>query len=391
VTRRLGVVGTVTYPTVLDPSSGDVRTWSGIGQYFDDVTVIAQTASLRPRRQRVGNVLYILIPGLPRPVDLFVFPLAAGLIAFGFYVRGVRTWSFSDPLRSGLVCLAMRSLPGVRLVVQLQGQLLRMPSDRFGRTTAFVEAFSRFVIRRADTVRVVSRDIARDAEAAGVPSSRIVIVPSRCDTDFFDPERWQAAGEATRASLPGDPASPVVGFVGSLNRSKGLDVLVRACVILAQRRPLRLAVAGDGPLRHELATTAARRVVPIALLGRLPPTDVPRFLSAIDVLAVPSYDEGLPRAVLEAMAMRVPVVASNVGGIPEAVQDGLNGLLVPCGDADALAVSLARVLDDPALAVRLGAAGRQRVVDEFDARPGWRLIAAVHGADTSGVAVHTQA
>jgi glycosyltransferase involved in cell wall biosynthesis len=88
--------------------------------------------------------------------------------------------------------------------------------------------------------------------------------------------------------------------------------------------------------------------------------------------------------VLEAMAMRVPVVASDVGGIPEAVEHGVNGLLVPSGDADALCDSLGRLIDDPDLARRLGAAARQRVLDEFEAQSGWRLIAAVHGAGPSG-------
>jgi glycosyltransferase involved in cell wall biosynthesis len=88
--------------------------------------------------------------------------------------------------------------------------------------------------------------------------------------------------------------------------------------------------------------------------------------------------------VLEAMAMRVPVVASDVGGIPEAVQHGVNGLLVPSGDADALSDSLGRLIDNPDLARRLGAAARQRVLDDFEAQSGWRLIAAVHGAGPSG-------
>jgi glycosyltransferase involved in cell wall biosynthesis len=382
---RLGVVGTVLYPTVLDSSSGDVRTWSAIGEYFDDISVIAQTAGFRPRRQRVDNVLYILLPQFPRPADLVAFPVGAIVIGLVLYARGVRTWSFSDPLRSGLVCLAMRCLPGVHLVVQLQGQLLRMPSNRFGKSTAFVEALSRFVVRRANTVRVVSRQLAKDAASVGVRSDRIAVIPSRCDTQFFDPKRWREAGAALRSSFPGDPGTPVVGFLGSFNASKGLDVLVTACSKLAQHRPFRLAIAGDGPLRQELERAVARGLPPTALLGRLSSADVPSFLAAVDVLAVPSYDEGLPRVVLEAMAMCRPVVASRVGGIPEAVQDDINGLLVPCGDADALATSLGRVLDDPDLALRLGVAGRKRVVEEFEARAGWRLIAAVHGADTSRV------
>jgi glycosyltransferase involved in cell wall biosynthesis len=383
MSRRLGVVGAVVYPAVLDPTSGDVRTWSEVGAHFDDVVVIAQTAGVRPRLERVGNVAYLLLPRLPRPVDIFAFPFGATAIALASYVRGVRTWGFSDPLRSGVVCLALRVLTRARLVVHVQGQLLRMPSARFGRATPLVEGWARFVIRRADTVRAVSRDIAREAEAAGVDSARIVVVPSRCDTRFFDPDRWRSAGEAMRASLPGDPASAVVGFLGALNASKGLDVLVNACTTLARERPMRLAVAGAGPLREKIEAAAAAGVPPVVLLGHLSPTDVPAFLAAIDVLAVPSYDEGLPRAVLEAMAMGVPVVASEVGGIPEAVQDGITGLLVTPGDAEALARALIRVLDDRDFAIRLGAAGRQRVLDEFNAHSGWRRLAAVHGATPS--------
>jgi glycosyltransferase involved in cell wall biosynthesis len=382
VRKRLGVVGTVVYPPVMESTAGDVRTWFEVGQYFDDITVIAQTDGWLPRWHRLDNVLYILIPKLPRPLDLPTFPLAAAAVAFAVYGRGVKTWSFSDPLRPGLVCLAMRWLPGVRLVVHLQGQLLQMPSSRFGRATFAVEALSRFVARRADTVRVVSRQVAGEAAAAGVAVDRIVVVPSRCDTELFDPDRWREAGKAVRSSFPGEAGSPVVGFLGSLNASKGLDTLIAAATKLAEKRPIRMAVAGDGPLRRELVRAASTGAAPIAVLGHLPTSDVPGFLAAVDVLAVPSYDEGLPRVVLEAMAMCVPVVASSVGGIPEAVDHERTGLLVRPGDRDALVAALDRLLDDPGLGSKLASAGRRRVLDEFEARSGWRRLAEVHDADS---------
>jgi glycosyltransferase involved in cell wall biosynthesis len=379
VKRRLGVVGTVIYPDSMDARTGDLRTWFEVGAYFDDITIIAQRRGWFPRSHSVNNVRYVLLPRLPRTIDLLAFPPAATVIAFVMYARGVRTWSFSDPLRSGLVCLAMRPLGEVRLVVHLQGQLLRMPSNRFKRWTPVVEALSRFVARRADTVRVVSHQIAQEAVAAGVDPNRIMVVPSRCDTELFDPIRWHDAGDAMRASLPGDAASPVVGFLGSLNGSKGIDVLIGATSSLARRRAVRLAVAGDGPLRPQVERAANGCAFPIASLGRVGASEVPAFLAAVDVLAVPSYDEGLPRVVLEAMAMQVPVVASSVGGIPEAIEDGRSGLLVAPGDEEALAAALDRVLEDPALGARLGEAARSRVLDEFNAEAIWPLLAAVHG------------
>jgi glycosyltransferase involved in cell wall biosynthesis len=380
---RLGVVGSVVYPAVLDPRSGDVQTWSEVGVHFDDVVVIAQTAGLRPRFERVGNVTYVLLPRLPRLLDLLAFPLEATVAAAALYRRGVRTWSFSDPLRSGLVCLALRLLPNTRLVVHLQGQLLRMPSDRFGRATSLVERFSRLVAMRADMVRVVSSQIASEAVAAGIPADRIAVVKSRCDTEFFHPDRWREAGRRLRARFPGDPTAPVVGFLGSLNGSKGLDMLDAACTRLARERAFRVVVAGEGPLRSLVERMAVRGNPPTVLLGRIPSSDVPRFLAAVDVVVVPSHDEGMPRAVLEAMAMEVPVVASTVGGIPEAVEDAVSGLLVTPGDPAALATAITRIIGDEAFALRIGQAGRRRVLDEFDARREWNRLAGLHraGAD----------
>jgi glycosyltransferase involved in cell wall biosynthesis len=379
MTRRLGVVGTVLYPAELDPRSGDVRTWSGIGCHFDSVAVIAQTAGRRPRRELVGNVVYILLPQFPRPLDFVGFPFGAFLVAVTLYAKGFRTWTFSDPLRSGLVFLAMRLFPKTHLVVQVQGQLLNMPSNRFGKANALVERFSRFVVRRADVVRVVSRQIEADAVAAGVSPGRIAFVPSRCDTEIFDPRRWSEAGRSLREALPGDPDSPLVGFLGSLNASKGVDTLIAACAKVAESRPLRLVIAGDGPLRSQLDDLASKAGLAVTLLGRLAGDEVPRFLAAVDLLAVPSNDEGLPRVVLEAMAMELPVVASRVGGIPEAIQDSDTGLLTEPGDATALADAIDRVLGDPRLAARLGSAGRRCVVREFEARSGWDRFASLHG------------
>ena len=92
---------------------------------------------------------------------------------------------------------------------------------------------------------------------------------------------------------------------------------------------------------------------------------MPDILAAADLSVLPSLSEGLPNAVLESMAAGVPVVATSVGGTPELVEDGVTGLLVPPRDAEALAVAIARLIGNPALARRFGEAGRRRVHDRF--------------------------
>ena len=156
-------------------------------------------------------------------------------------------------------------------------------------------------------------------------------------------------------------------FVGRLAEQKRVDVLLEAFARLAGRRPdVALRLAGDGPERAALERRAAR----LGLAGRVEwlgaRDDVPALLAEATVLALPSSGEGVPNVALEAMAAGVPVVATDIPGTRDVVADGAEGLLVPAGDAPALAGALERVLGDPALRERLGQAGRARAEGDLD-------------------------
>jgi glycosyltransferase involved in cell wall biosynthesis len=158
-----------------------------------------------------------------------------------------------------------------------------------------------------------------------------------------------------------DPAPdlprPRVLFVGRLAAQKGVTTLLEAVPLL--RSPAAVVLVGDGPLRPALERQAAR-VAPsrVRFQGFVPHADVPAWLAAADVLVLPSVYEELGSVLLEAMAAGLPVVASAVGGIPDAL--GPAGRLVPAGDPAALAAAVDEVLDDPALAAELTAAARRR-------------------------------
>jgi glycosyltransferase involved in cell wall biosynthesis len=152
--------------------------------------------------------------------------------------------------------------------------------------------------------------------------------------------------------------------VGRLRAPKDFLTLVRAMAAL-EPGSAGLRIAGDGPERAALADEVARLGLEstVELLGTR--TDVAELLAGADVFVLSSDSEGLPMSVLEAMAAGLPVVASAVGGVPEAVRDGETGTLVPPGDSAALAHALRRLVSDPALRDRLGEAGRRRVEREF--------------------------
>jgi glycosyltransferase involved in cell wall biosynthesis len=198
----------------------------------------------------------------------------------------------------------------------------------------------------------------------GIPEDRLAMIPS----GIGDEEPPPVDPAEVRASFgwPGD--APLILFAGRLAPQKGVDDLLAALDLLQHIRPdVRTLIVGDGPLRGRLEELAhAYRLDDrVRFLGHR--DDVPRLLAAADLLVLPSLYEGLPNVVLEAMRFRKPVVATAAPGTTEVVQDGQTGLLVPRQHPPALTQAIRLVIEDRALADRLGATGRARVETDFRA------------------------
>lgn len=190
-------------------------------------------------------------------------------------------------------------------------------------------------------------------------AERTVVVHNGIDVLAFRPD--PAARAETRSALGYAPAHVVLGAVARLERRKGLDFLLEVGAIACARVPgLRLLLVGDGPERAELE---ARASAP-ALLGRVTfvgaREDVRPYLAAMDLFAAPSRSEGLGVALIEALAAGRPVLGANVGGIPEIVEDGVCGRLLPGGDLEAWALAIVALAGDPAERARLAAAAPLR-------------------------------
>lgn len=158
-------------------------------------------------------------------------------------------------------------------------------------------------------------------------------------------------------------------FVGRLDAVKGVPLLLEAFAAARARHPeARLTVVGDGPARAALEAQAAALGIAGAttFTGYRSQEEVAALLEEADMLVLPSFAEGLPVVLMEAMASRIPVIASGVAGVPELVQDGVSGFVVPAGDVETLTVRLEKLLADPELCRRMGEAGRVKVEAEFD-------------------------
>ncbi|HEV2808895.1 MAG TPA: glycosyltransferase family 4 protein [Acidimicrobiales bacterium] len=215
---------------------------------------------------------------------------------------------------------------------------------------------------RCDATVAVSNEMAR--RLVGVPGGgRVTVVAPVAPT----PRVRVPAGQA-RASVGARPGQPLVVSVGRLHPQKGHDTLIDAAGILARRRPeVRVVIVGDGPSHDSLARRVQRLGLEevVALVGSRP--SGADTLAAADVVALASRWEGWPLVVAEAIQLGRPVVATAVGGIPEMVEDGVSGWLVPPGSPDALALSLEAALADPGLAMGRAEAARTRFNERYDA------------------------
>jgi glycosyltransferase involved in cell wall biosynthesis len=213
-------------------------------------------------------------------------------------------------------------------------------------------------------VVAVSHDLAGFlAEGFALPRAAIAVVHNGIPLPHLPPPAERAAQRAvSRRALGAPEDAPLVVAVGNLYAVKDHATLLRAVATLPRAH---VAIAGRGEEEPALRGLASELGIPerVHLLGLR--DDVDTVLAAADVFAQSSRSEGLPLAILEAMAAALPVVATDVGGVSEAVIDGETGLLVPPGDPAALASSLGALLDGPARAEALGAAGRARAESAF--------------------------
>jgi glycosyltransferase involved in cell wall biosynthesis len=215
------------------------------------------------------------------------------------------------------------------------------------------DALAGWAIKRADGVRVIGDFTAELVRAAGYTGSIDRYVAFGDFESFID---------EPLAAIPNEPR---VAFVGVLEANKAVDVLIDAWAIVVARLPRAvLTLAGAGTLDEQLRIRALRLGLAehIRFLGRLTREGVRELIDGSTCLVLPSLSEGLGRVILEAMARSRPVVATRVGGIPELVEDGINGRLIDARDRAALAAALIDVLSDRERTEAMGAAGRQRVL-----------------------------
>jgi teichuronic acid biosynthesis glycosyltransferase TuaC len=314
------------------PGAGAFRRWSRAGRLLD------VPSGDRIEGLAVHHPRFAFIPRIGHAISGPLY--AASLAKFVLRYRGrvdvlLGSWAYPD----GFAAVVLASLLGVPSVVKLHGSdidvVARLPGPR---------RRLQWALPRAARVVAVSRPLADSAVALGVSPDRVDVVRNGVDSERFRP---LDRGEARRA-LGESPDVRIVLCIGRIERDKGALDLIHAFARTRHRLAPRakLVMVGDGSAVAECRKTAMELGADVEFTGPLPHDQIPRWIAACDVLALPSWHEGTPNVVLEAIACGRRVVATSVGGVPDVIHSDALGALVNPKDVPALATALQRSLSE---------------------------------------------
>lgn len=253
--------------------------------------------------------------------------------------------------------LELGAILGGRTLVSFRGQDFTFEPDGYDR-----------LLREADHLHFISAHLLEAARARGYPGGKHTLIFPMVDTDFFSP----IVGEGGRPSHEGGFS---VFTAARFEWTKGWDCALHAIALLAERGlDVRYDVAGEGSLKPAVVFAVHQMGLAerVTLHGWLGPERVREMMRGADAYLLASVEEAFNNSVLQAQACGCPVVCSDAGGLPENVEHGVTGFVVPRRDAWALADALERLARDPALRSRMGRAARRRAVERFSLRAGVR-------------------
>ena len=318
---------------------------------FDSVYVLTPDKADFTAELGVSRALHL---GMPRwaPASRYLSLVLLPIIHRRRLARVTVVRTFNTP--AGITGSIIRRLSGARVLVSYGyswAEFVSNGSRLKGRVASLIENRS---LKSADEL-IVATSAQRDDLSDLHPGKPVHLLPNFVDTGMFCP------------ALTTDPsAPPFLLYVGRVERQKNIPLLFDAVETAARLLPgLRLAVVGDGSLRPQLEADALRRELPIEFTGTVPHESLPLLFSRAFAYVLPSDYEGMPKSLLEAMSSGATCIATNVPGTRDLITDGLTGLLVPAGDAAALANAILRLHREPSLRPRFGIEARRFVVSRY--------------------------
>jgi glycosyltransferase involved in cell wall biosynthesis len=339
---------------------------SFVEDFFEKITVV--TIDYRNFTSTLGGTKIAHLPILPLRVPRHAIWILGTVLGIRKLVNAIKldrsVVFFTSPYALYTIIVA-RTLK-IPLVVHFKYDPTTQPLRTFKRY--ILNAMINFALRSADMIIVPTRRLKyvainrinrKDSE------KKIFISPNYVDEELFS---LSVDGRRIRERLSISQDEKVILYMGRLRHEKGLDVLIEAFSSISnQVYNARLVIVGEGPQRNELEEKCRKLGLSnrVLFLRPVPYTLVPSFLAASDIVVLPSFSEGHPKFLVEAMMMGKPIVATDVIGIKDTVRAGKEAILVKPGDPRALAYALKMLIEDEELARTLGNSAREKALKEY--------------------------
>lgn len=332
-----------------DWSGGQQQTFSlltGLRERGHDVMLVCPTGSLLGERARAEGIAVLELP-MKREADF-----SSMLALYGLMKK--ERFDVVNVQRPKVHTLALVAALFARVPVFIVTRRVLFPIK------SSISAALKYSFR-VSRIIAVSEGIKKALVSSGIKEEKIVTIYSGTDLNRFDLEKVSGAGVRKEFEIP--DGGRIVGMVANYSDYRGHEYFIKAIPAILKEAPdVYFLIAGRDTTSEKLLSLAASLGVKERIRFAGFRKDVPELLSVMDVSVNSSLSEGLAGALRESLAMGVPVVATNVGGNPELVKDGINGFLVPPAEPDAIAVAIIKLLKDRDLKEKMGKAGREFVI-----------------------------
>jgi glycosyltransferase involved in cell wall biosynthesis len=347
-----------------DPHGNTVQRHLEYARRIGDLTIVTYNPAAKPRTIQHFADSFTVYPTNTRPV---LFPWAAYRLAARVHRdKPVDVVTTQDPFAAGLVGVLLKWRYGIPLDMQSHSAFFENPDWLAERPlrNRFLYLLAQFVIRRADTNRVLTERDKAIYVRRGVPADRIAILVVPTHVDLFAARVPESKLAERRAALGIAPDAPVILWVGFPAAFKHIELLLDAYRHVRAVRPeARLVMAGDFTGRPDFAHLA--QVESVIFAGRVPHDDLPAYYQMAALYVHSSRYEGVPRVLIEALASGTPVVSTDHLGADVVVRNGETGILT-AHTPEALSAAILDLLNDPARARAMGRAGQQDVLERFE-------------------------
>lgn len=325
-----------TYPLPMSNHTQNMHTFEGWSRFWDTILVISQCNEKKVQENYHKKIHGVFLPLITNKYLNVVYFTLFGI----FQIKKLSTkynidiFQASDAGGAALALILSR-IYRKKFIFEVQGDIFNYPSRVGGRLhSSLVKFFSKILVKNADYIRIVSPFLYAPLAELNISDKKIFLIPPRCDSELFSKDNiYSKKPEVFHKNKIN------LLFVGNLLVAKGVDILLEAFALIHEENSdIGLIYVGDGIEKEKLIKRSIELDIKdnVIFYGRVQYEQIPIMMNFSDILILPSIEEGVGRVILEAMSMKLPVIASNVGGIPLVIDHKKNGLLFEVGDIDTL-------------------------------------------------------